>query len=722
MYKDSTLDPKLRAADLLSRMTLEEKFQQMYIYSNINELYRDYKLNGSFEIRGGTFGDPADEVTVNELQRYCVENTRLGIPMLIAWESLHGIIDPETTIFPQCAGIAGTFDPGLVYKMADTIGNECRIKGIRQVYAPCVDIPRDPRWGRTQESYGEDPYLSGQMGEAYVKGIQKHGVAATVKHFIAYGVPEGGINLATVHMGEREMREVTLEPFKRCIDAGVLSVMPAYNEVDGEPIHGSERYLQKLLREELGFDGMVISDYSAIRMFHSLHRTAPDALTAGKMAIKAGVDIEAPVPFGYGEDFRNAVSEGSIDIALVDRAVLNILTLKFRLGLFEDPYTCVVSSDKLRSDAAVELSRTIDEKSIILLENDGILPLSEEKIGKVAVIGNNAKNTFLGDYIKPTKYCVSIFDGLTERLGSERVIYAQGCNPISCTDEMIQQAVQTAQQAEVVILALGDRSSEGGGADGGAEGFEPEITCSEGYDTHDLDLPPSQRRLFDAIVQLNKPTVLILYAGRPYAFEKDIHNVNAFLFSWGGGEQCGTAVANLLFGDRSPSAKLSVSFPKTTGHIPCYYNYKPSARGRAYKKHGSMEHPGRDYVLSSPDPWYPFGYGLSYTKVEYSDLSARTLADKSVEVSVTLKNIGKYSIDESVLLFLQTLYAPITPFVKRLRKFTKVHLEPDEVKTVTLLLSDEDFTYVDAEYNTVKLPGTYKIMIDVLECEITVEV
>ncbi len=720
IYKDSTLDPKVRAADLLSKMTLDEKFQQLYIYSEINDLSKQLRQTGSFEMRGGTFGDPKDAQMVNEIQRYCVENTRLGIPMLIAWESLHGIIDPETTVFPQCAGIAGSFDPDLTYKMASMIGKECREKGIRQVYAPCVDIPRDPRWGRTQESYGEDPYLSGQMGSAYVKGVQEHNVAATVKHFIAYGVPEGGINLAPVHMGERELREVTLEPFQRCIDAGALSVMPAYNEVDGEPIHASRKYLKDLLRDEMGFDGVIISDYSAVRMFHTLHRIAPDALSAGKMAINAGVDVEAPEPFGYGEDFREAVRTGKIDVSLVDQAVLNVLTLKFRLGLFEDPYAVVTSDSCLHSPEAVSLSREIDEKSIVLLENDGILPLDEKTIGKVAVIGNNAVDTFLGDYIKPTRHCVSLYDGLVQRLGKENVLYAQGCNPISCTDAMIDEAVVAAKSADVVILALGDRSSEGGGANGGAEATAPEVTCSEGYDMHDLDLLPSQRRLFDAITALNKQVILIMYAGRTYAFEKDIHKVNAFMFSWGGGEQSGTAMCNLLFGDRSPSAKLSVSFPKTTGHIPCHYNYKPSARGRAYKRHGSLEHPGRDYVLSSPDPWYPFGYGLSYTKLIYSDLCVKKQGEWAVSVSVTVDNVGNWAIDESVLLFLQTLYAPITPFVKQLRKFAKVHLEPGERKQVVLQLTGEDFTYVDRDYKRSKLSGEYKIMIDDLECNVIV--
>lgn len=718
MYKDKNLSPEVRAADLLSKMTLEEKFQQMGIYDNINLAVKELEETGCLEPRFGTFASPKDTDTVKRLQDYCLHHSRLGIPMLVAFEGQRGVIHQDATVFPQCAGIGGSFNRELMAQMGDAIGAEAAALGIRQLYAPNVDIPRDPRWGRMQEGYGEDPYLTGEMGSLYVKGVQKHKVAATVKHFIAYGVPEGGINLATVHMGEREMREVTLEPFVKCFQAGVLSVMPAYNEIDGEPVHGSKRILQDLLRKELGFDGAVISDYGAIRQLHTLQRVAPDALTAGKMAIEAGVDLEAPVFVGYGEDFQNAVKNGEIDEMLIDRAVLHLLTLKFRLGLFEDPYAW--EQGKLNTPDYVALTRKIDEESILLLENDGILPLNEKACGKVAVIGNNAKKSFLGDYMDHDNRCVSFYEGMVNRLGADRVLYAKGCNPISATDDMIAEAVNTAKEADTVFLVLGDSATAGGGEGGAAGDPLKEITCAEGYDMHELNFPPSQRRLFDAVTALGKKVILVLYAGRPYTLEQDIHKVNAFMFSWGGGEQSGNAFANLIFGDRSPSAKLAVSFPKTTGHIPCYYNYKPSARGRAYKKHGSVENPGRDYVLSSPNAWYPFGYGLSYTKVKYSDLTAKSMENGNVEVSVWVENVGNFDVDESVLLFLQTLYAPITPFVKRLRNFQKVHLAKGEKKKVTFILTDADFTYVDVNYKTVKLPGAYNIMIDNLEQEITV--
>ena len=708
-----------KAKELLSKMTLDDKILQMSIYGNLDDAYAQFCQNGEIELRAGTFHNPVEEKNLNELQDYCLHHTKLGIPLLPATESLHGVQDGDATVFPQCAGLGCSFDREAIYQMADIIGSEARAKGIRQVYAPCVDIPRDPRWGRLQESYGEDPYLVGEMGAQYVKGIQKHGVAACAKHFIGYGVPEGGINLATAHLGERELREVMTEPFQKLIDAGVMSVMPSYNEIDGEPVHGSVKYLRKLLREELGFDGVVASDYGAVEMLRSFQKTAKDDLEAGKLAIHAGVDIEAPRLFGYGENFKKAVQNGEIDEALIDEAVLRILTLKYKLGLFEDPYTDPELIKKMHAKEAVDLALRLDEESILLLENDGILPLDEKKIGTVAVIGNNGKESTPGDYIDLTENCVDFYRGMVNRLGADRVLYAKGCNPIFYTEEMIDEAVETAKKADLVFLVLGDQATVGGGV-AGAASKNKEVTCGEGYDMHTLDLPPSQQKLFDEISKLAKPTVLVLYAGRPYAIPELVKKVNAFFFSFGGGEQSGNAFANLIFGDKSPSAKCSVSFPKSVGHIPCYYNYKPSARGNLYRRHGSAENPGRDYVLSSPNAWYPFGYGLSYTKLEYSDLVAQRKENGEIRVSVDIENTGDYDIFESVLLFVKALYAPVTPFVKRLRNFKKVLIKAGQRVTVDFTLTDEDFTYVDLEYHTVKLAGKHKILIDGLECDIEV--
>lgn len=722
MYKNSNLSPEERAKDLLAKLSVDEKIDQMVFIPRLHFLVNDVNNGTNVKWQSGSFGNLGnleDKNALNNVQEAFLNKTKWGIPLLMCYESLHGLYHKDATVFPQCAGLGGSFDRESVNQMADIIGKECRAIGVRQVFAPNVDIPRDPRWGRTQETYGEDPYLVGEMGVQYVKGIQKNKVAATAKHYIAYGVPEGGINLAPAHVGEREVREVMLEPFKKCIDAGVMSVMPSYNEVDGEPIHASEKYLRKILRDELGFNGTTISDWGAIDMFKSFLFTAKDSLTAGKMAITAGVDIEAPGPVGYSDDFRNAVKNGDIDIELIDQAVLRILTLKFKLGLFEDPYEDAELKKNMNSNKAKELALKLDEESILLLKNDGILPLDEKKVGKIAVIGNNAKDSYLGNYIGQTESCIDFYSGMVKRLGEEKVIYSQGCGHITTTDEMIEDAVEKAKAADTVFLVLGDSTDTGGGVGGGA--FKnTEITCGEGYDTHELCLTPSQRRLFDAITELGKPTILVFYAGRPYALKDDVEKVNGFMFSWGGGEQNGVAFANLIFGDKSPSAKLSFSFPQSTGHIPCYYNHKMSARGSFYKRPGSIEQPGRDYVLASPEPWLPFGFGLSYTNIEYSDLSADVVEGGKVNVRVTVENKGNYEIDESVLLFVKMMYCPITPFVKKLRKFSKVNLKPNDKKTVEFTLTSEDFTYIDKNMKTAVNEGLHKIIVDELECEITI--
>lgn len=705
-----------RANRILSKMSLDDKILQMSIYGNINYAYKEFVKNGKIELRAGTFHNPTEEKILNELQDFCLNKTELGIPLMPATESLRGVQDKDATIFPQCAGLGCTFDKEAIYKMADVIGLEARAKGIRQVYAPCVDIPRDPRWGRMQESYGEDPYLVGEMGAEYVKGVQKNDVAACAKHFIAYGMPEGGINLAPAHIGEREIREVALEPFKKLIDAGVLSIMPAYNEIDGEPIHGSKKYLRSLLREELGFDGVVVSDYGAIEMLYSFQNVAKDDLEAGKLAIEAGISIEAPKLFGYSNNFKKAVQNGEIDEKLVDEAVRDILVLKLKLGLFENPYTDPERIQKMHSTESVNLALKFDEESILLLENDGILPIDESKIKKVAVIGNNGKDSSLGDYINPNEHCIDFHSGLVNRLGEERVLYSKGCNPVTYTEEEISNAIETAQKSDVVFLVLGDQATIGGGI-GGVSEKNKEVTCGEGYDMHTLELPPSQQRLFDEITKLKKPTILVLYAGRPYCLEEKINKVNAFMFSFGGGEQSGNAFANLIFGDKSPCAKLSFSFPKSVGHIPCYYNYKVSARGSFYQNPGNNAKTGRDYVLSSPDAWYPFGYGLSYTTLKYSNLKAEKSEDK-VKVSVEVENTGNYDIYESVLLFVKALYSPTTPFVKRLRKFKKVFIKSKEKTKVEFTLLAEDFTYIDSKYQYTVLSGPYQISIDKLKTDI----
>lgn len=724
-YKDKNLSPEERAEDLLSRMTLDEKLLQISFSSTVERLKDEIEKTGKYTPCYGTFHLPPDVNLVKVFQDYAINNTRLGIPLIMNGEALHGLVnarglanDPQCTVFPQCLGLGCSFNPENVQKMGEIIGKEARAWGMRQVYAPNVDIPRDPRWGRTQENFGEDPYLTGKMGAAYVRGVQSQGVATTVKHYLAYGVPEGGINIAPAHIGEREIREVMLEPFEECIKAGTMAIMPSYNEVDGDPIHGSIKYMREILRDELGFDGVTVSDYGAIRMLNDLHFVASTKAEAGKLALEAGIDVEAPWPEGYNEEFRQGLENGDIDMALLDEAVLRILKLKFRLGLFEDPYPQYEKLSEVHSPEAVELALKMDEESILLLENDGILPLDEKKVGKVAVIGNNACPTFMGDYTAGNKHYVDFLSGIENRLGKENVLYARGCNPVTVNDEMIDKAVETAKKADTVFLVLGACAGEGGGVPGQEQEVKKEITDSEGYDLTTLDLLPSQRRLFDAVTALGKPCVLVMYSGRPQTLKEDVKKVNALLYSFGGGEQTGNAMANLIFGDKTPSAKLAISFPNETGSIPCYYNYKYSARG-FYKCPGTAEEPGQDYVTCSPDAWHSFGYGLSYTKLNYSNLKAEVLDNKEVAVSVDIENVGNYDICENVLVFIRTMYAPTTPFVKKLRAFKKVDIAIGEKVTVNFTLTPDDFTYIGLDMKKAYATGVQKIMIEDLECEIT---
>lgn len=723
MYKNKDLAPEVRAKDLLSKMTLDEKLMQMNMQWPINEFHKNLVENDgepTLAPNGSTFACPESLETIDDLQDYYLNKTRLGIPLLTHYEALHGLIHPKTTKFPQCAGIGGSFNRENVKKMGEIIGRESKAFGVRLVYAPNVDIPRDPRWGRTMESYGEDPYATGELGSEYVKGIQSNDVAACAKHYVAFGATEGGLLIAPAHIGEREIREVMLEPFKKCIDAGLMALMPSHNEVDGIPVHASKKYLRQILRDEMGFDGVITSDFSSMEFFGKVHHVVPDHATIGKRCLAAGMDIESPFPFGYDDEFKQAILNGEVDMKLVDEAVLRVLTLKFKLGLFENPYTDKELVKIVHNKEAIDLSREIDEESILLLKNDGMLPLNEKKVGKVAVIGNNAKNSSLGNYINHTDYCVSFYDGMVDRLGEENVLYSLGCNALTCTDEMIADAVETAKKADTVFLAIGDCCIHAGGEVGGDPNVKHETTVGEGYDTHYLGLTPSQQRLFDAITALNKPTLLVFYGGRPYALEEDVKKVDAFMYCWGGGEQNGIAFANLIFGDKTPSARLSVSFPKSTGSIPCYYNHKQSARGY-YKKRGTPEQPGRDYVWGSSDAWMSFGYGLSYTNVEYSDLKAEVLANGDVKASVTVENKGDYDINESVLLFVRATWCPISPFEKRLRKFDKVFLKKGDKKTVEFLLTDEDFSYIDEDYKTVKHTGEHKLLVENLECSVKFE-
>ena len=705
IYKDSNYSIEERAENLLSLMTLDEKIDQLHVQNDPNECYRAILKNEAKHNFGALFLIYKEHKKIlPKIQKHAMENTRLGIPMLFVGEGLHGYLYEDAVIFPQNIATACSFNEKSVYEMAKEVGRSANSTGIRQVFAPNLDIAREARWGRTQETYGEDPYLAGKLSSAYVRGVQEQGVAATLKHYIGYSAPDNGLNLSRAHLGEREIRETMLPPYEECVKAGAMSVMPAYNEIDGEPLHSSKKWLRDVLRGELGFDGVIVSDWGGINWLHSFHKIVKSDWETGKYAIEAGVDVEAPDYYGYGDAFKEKIRKGEIPEKLVDEAVLRVLKLKFRLGLF-DGKAMPPQHAPIRTKKAVRLARKIAEQSITLLKNDGILPLDITKREKVAIIGPNADVGQVGDYCegKKSEYIISPLQGLINKIGKENVIHSVGSGISQRNGELLSDAVKVAQQADVVILALGDNIGSGikevGGVGGGGTiSVKNPTTDSEGFDVSSLVLPESQRELFEAVAATGKPLITVLYTGYQRVIVKEYKNSNAFIQAWYPGEQGGNAFADILYGDVNPSAKLAVSLPQSDGHLPCYYNYRVSSRGSLYRRPGSLEQPGRDYVFSSPDAFLPFGFGLSYTDYEYSELKVKRVGAAAVEVKISVQNIGKRDGEEIVLVFLKSAWSESVPFEKQLKAFRRVALKVGQKKTIRFILDDSAFTIIGRDY------------------------
>lgn len=708
-YLDIHLTPEERAASLLSIMTFDEKFNEVASTGLIVDIAK--RLDEGEEFPLGINLAIADvkpcRDAIIKIQDYNRQKTRLKIPALIVSESLHGLMTPGATVFPQSIGLGCAFDDELIEEMANVIGKEAYTSGIRQVLAPDLDLAREPRWGRVEETYGEDPYLTSRYARAYVRGVQSHKVATTIKHFLAHGTPEGGVNLAPVHIGEREIRELMLEPFAAAIEEGSLSLMPPYSEIDGEAVHTSEYYLTKFLRGELGFKGYVISDFGAIELLTYFQNVAHDKSEAGYMALTAGVDVEAALPYCYDENVKIR-----IPVEVLEKAVLRILTVKFALGLFENPYPAEDYTE-LRSADSLELTKRAALEVPVLLENDGTLPLSKN-FSKIALIGPCVDEVQLGDYTAfgSYEYAVGLKDVLLDRFGEDRVLVEKGSTVAFPLDDGLKKAKAAADASDVILLVLGDNSTSFGGIGWGEDsGKESVITCGEGFDVSSLSLPPVQLKLFDAVCSSGKPIVLILQSGRPYAIGDIAKRSNAVIASWYLGERGGEALCDILFGDACPSGKLAISFPQSEGHIPCYYNYKVSAHG-IYKVPGSPEAPGRDYVFSSPDPLYPFGYGLSYTTFSYGEPEVKVdPANAQVELSFDLTNTGECKGSETVLVFVKQHICPITPFVKRLRAFKRVELMPGECKRVSFLLGKDDFSFINRKMEKEVGRGVFSIFV-----------
>lgn len=732
IYLDKTKSIQKRVENLLRLMTIDEKIDQMFTVGceSLEELLARVEKGEVKNISATfVFDQNYDVATYNKLQEYQIKNNRLKIPFILASENTHGVAVPTCTVFPTTGCIAATFDPTLARAFAKASATEARSIGISQVYAPNVDISWDARWGRVEENFGEDPFLSAQMGANVVKGFQSKGVCATVKHFIAYGLPESGLNLSPAHIGERDIREYMLEPFEACIKAGAWSIMPSYNEIDGLPVHASHYWTKDVLRDELGFDGLVITDYGASNMFYDFHCIIDSPVEAGKILCKNAVDMEACGYFGYNDQFRTLVKNKQYPIRYVDDCVRRILTLKFKLGLFDDPFA---TGDKraMHSEKHRKIAREIAEKGIVLLKNDGVLPLPQNK--KVAVIGPNGNVSQLGNYISyesvdgkgVAENSLSLY-GALKGAGID-CAYALGSEFHKTNDDRIKEAVSLAKESDVVLLALGDNSK--GGKNAGAQTADtgdalPELTVTsgEGYDLNKIELTDAQVRLFNAVKETGKKIVLILYGGRPHAITEQVKDCSAILFGFGAGELGNEAMCDILFGKVNPSGKLPISFPRSTGHIPCFYNFKPSARGRLYQRPGSLDDPGRDYVFDTPNALFPFGFGLSYTTFAYSSLEIERLGNRKCKVSVSVKNTGKTDGDEVVLLYVSAGKQEITPVVKKLRAFRRITLKAGETKRVSFLLSARDFSFVGIDMKRKISTGKNRITIENLVGEIEIK-
>jgi len=746
-YRDASLSAEARVADLLARMTLEEKAAQMVgVWQKKGETLVD--AAGTFEIEKarrafahgnglGQVGRPSDagstghepergrdpramaELT-NAIQRFFIEESRLGIPVIFHEECLHGHAAVGATSFSQPIGLAGTFNPSLVESLYAMTAEEARVRGTHQALTPVVDVARDPRWGRVEETFGEDPYLVSEMGKAAVRGFQgdrsfrdKARVIATLKHFVAHGQPEAGQNCAPANVSMRELREVFLRPFRAAIrEAGAISVMPSYNEVDGVPSHANRWLLRDVLRSEWGFEGFTVSDYYAIwelgyRPDTHGHHVAHDRKESCVLAVRAGVNIELPEPDCY-TNLVDLVQSGVLAEHELDDLVRPMLYWKFRLGLFDDPYVDpehaarVVGSEQNRA-LALQAAR----ETITLLANRGaLLPLDLASLGTIAVIGPNANRSLLGGYSGVPAHDVTVLDGIRAHVGGRaKVVYAEGCKITiggawtqdvvtpSDPDEdrrQIAEAVEVASAADVIVLAIG----------GNEQTSREAWSLKHMGDATDLELVGRQNELVAAMVATGKPVVALLFTGRPLAARHVSEHVPAILQCWYLGQETGRAVAEVLFGDFNPGGKLPITIPRSAGHVPAFYNHKPSAR--------------RGYLFDEASPLYAFGHGLSYTTFTVTNvrLDRATIGRaESTRVTATLTNTGSRDGTEVVQMYIRDRVSSVTRPVKELKGFAKVALKAGASTTVALDITPASLAFYDIDMNEVVEPGEFEIMV-----------
>ncbi|KRG15011.1 beta-glucosidase [Virgibacillus soli] len=746
-YKDRSLPIEERIEDLLSRMTLKEKVgqlnQKMYGWEAYQKTEDGIELTEAFKEEvafgdgmGALYGlfrsDPWSAVTyengiptdenakwANKVQQYIIENTRLGIPVLLSEECPHGHQALDGTLIPTNIGAGSTWNPELMEEAYSYVAAEVRSRGAHLGLISTLDILREPRWGRAEECYSEDPYLAAKMTSAAVKGLQgertelaqQNKIIAVLKHFSGQGEGQGGHNAGPANIGERELREIHLPGMKAGVEAGALGCMAAYNEIDGIPCHANAKLLTDILRDEWGYEGIVMADGVAV---DRLTQLAGDYESAAAMALSAGVDLSL-----WDTSFttlEKAVERGLVPEAIIDRAVRRVLHLKFSLGLFEQPYTEENRSTQIvGSESFRQTNLQVARESAVLLKNqDNLLPLSKQT-KRIAVIGPNADQIYnqLGDYtaIQRDGKGRTILQGIKE-IAEGEVVYAKGCSVRGNSTEGFAEAINAAKKSDVVILALGGSSMRNFDlefdSNGAAivSGNPTDMDCGEGVDLADLKLGGVQELLVKEIAATGKPIVTVLIQGRPHAITNIVDDCSAILCGWYPGQEGGQALAEIIFGDVNPSGKLSVSLPRSSMQLPVYYNQKDQGREL-------------QYIDSPASPLYSFGYGLSYTQFEVSNIqispSTITLdqinAGAAIDVQVDVKNIGSVAGAEVVQLYIKDMEASITRRVKELKGFRKIWLEPDEQKTVTLQLRKDDLAIWNHEMKFVVEPGHIKIMV-----------
>ena len=731
-YLDASLPIERRVEDLLSRMTLEEKVAQTHALWKQKQFIMDAQGNFDAEKAGAVLKNGIGQITrasenkpplqnaefCNAIQKFLKEKTRLGIPAIVHEESLHGLMAIGATSFPQAIALASTWNQELIEKVFAVAAHENRSRGGHQALAPVLDTARDPRWGRTEETYGEDPYLVSQVGLGCVRGFQGPGpnipsphIISTAKHFAVHSQPESGENVSPGNYALRTIHENFFPSFKTAFQrGGAMCVMASYNEVDGVPSHANRYFLQRILRQEWAFRGFVVSDYDGITQLETLHHVVANKKDAAKLALETGVDVELPDIDAYAT-LAGQIRSGRIVEATLDDAVRRHLRAKFLLGLFENPYVAPEEAIRVNNAPAHRaLALEAAHQAIIMLKNEnGLLPLDASKLRSLAVIGPNAAVCHLGEYSGVPVNPVSILEGIKAKVGGRiRVEYSEGCKitmndtvaawnvdqvvlPTAAEDEReIAEAVRVARRADAVLLVIG----------GNEQTSREEWSVTHLGDRDDLNLFGRQGELVKAMLGTGKPVIVFLIQGRPNSINYVAEHVPAIFEGWYLGEQTGTAVADVIFGDYNPAGRLPITVPRSVGDLPVYYNYKPSAH--------------RGYLLQKPGPLYPFGWGLSYTTFEYSEprvSPAKIGVDGEATVSVDVTNTGRRAGDEVVQMYLRDDVSSITRPVKELRGFRRIHLKAGEKRTVEFKLTHEELAFANLEMRRVVEPGTFTIMV-----------